>query len=79
MLTMATARRLMKTTLKKVNGELWTIEDRIRAKEANQLFDREFVELARSVYRNNDERAALKRRINDLLGSPLVEEKSYAR
>ena|SRR5438093_1188731 len=68
----------LKTTLKKVNGELWTIEDRIRAKEANQLFDREFVELARSVYRNNDRRGRLKREINLLLGSELIEEKQYA-
>ncbi len=63
--------------LKRVNEELWEIEDRIRLKEAGQAFDAEFVELARSVYRTNDRRAALKREINLSLGSELVEEKSY--
>jgi hypothetical protein len=60
-----------------VNERLWDIEDRIRDKEAHQTFDRDFVELARSVYVCNDERAALKKRINVQLGSRLVEEKSY--
>ena len=63
--------------LQSVNERLWDIEDRIRDKEAQRTFDREFIELARSVYRTNDERAALKRRINEQLGSRLVEEKSY--
>jgi len=53
------------------------IEDRIRDKEARQTFDREFIELARAVYICNDERAAIKKRINLRLGSRLVEEKSY--
>ena len=63
--------------LKKVNEDLWDIEDRIRLKEKAQAFDAEFIELARSVYFRNDERAAVKREINQALGSRLVEEKSY--
>jgi hypothetical protein len=63
--------------LKAVNEALWDIEDRIRLKEKAQAFDAEFIELARSVYIRNDERAAIKRAINERLGSPLVEEKSY--
>ena len=63
--------------LKTVNETLWDIEDRIRVQEKAQAFDAEFVELARSVYFRNDERAAVKREINLKLGSQLVEEKSY--
>jgi Family of unknown function (DUF6165) len=63
--------------LQNVNERLWDIEDRIRDKEARQTFDRDFIELARSVYIANDERAAIKKRINAQLGSRLVEEKSY--
>ena len=63
--------------LENVNERLWDIEDRIRDKEAHQTFDREFIELARAVYICNDERAAIKKRINLQLGSPLVEEKTY--
>jgi hypothetical protein len=63
--------------LQSVNERLWDIEDRIREKEARQTFDRDFIELARAVYVCNDERAAIKRRINVQLGSRLVEEKSY--
>jgi len=63
--------------LASVNERLWDIEDRIRDKEAKQIFDREFIELARAVYLCNDERAAIKKRINVQLGSRLVEEKSY--
>jgi Family of unknown function (DUF6165) len=61
-----------------VNERLWEIEDDIRVCEARRDFGGRFVELARAVYVTNDERAALKRRINALLGSALVEEKSYA-
>jgi hypothetical protein len=61
-----------------VNERLWDIEDRIRDKERQRSFDAEFVELARSVYVENDQRAAVKKRINVALGSTLVEEKSYA-
>ena len=60
-----------------VNEALWDIEDAIRMKERAQAFDRQFIELARSVYFRNDERAAFKREINRKLGSDLVEEKSY--
>jgi hypothetical protein len=63
--------------LKSVNEDLWDIEDRIRLKEKAQAFDVEFIELARSVYFRNDERAKIKREINLALGSQLVEEKSY--
>lgn len=63
--------------LRGVNEQLWDIEDRIRDKERESLFDAEFIELARAVYVTNDERAAIKRRINSKLGSSLVEEKSY--
>lgn len=63
--------------LKKVNGLLWDIEDKLRAKEAKKAFDMEFIELARSVYLNNDRRAQIKNSINLKLGSTLVEEKSY--
>lgn len=61
-----------------VNERLWDIEDRIRDKERAKAFDTEFIELARSVYIENDERAAIKKRINTALGSSIVEEKSYA-
>jgi hypothetical protein len=63
--------------LKKVNELLWDIEDRIRRSEAAQTFDDDFIRLARSVYRLNDERAAIKRGLNLRLDSKLVEEKSY--
>jgi len=63
--------------LKAVNEVLWQVEDAIRACERSADFGPRFVDLARSVYRNNDRRAALKRQINELLGSELVEEKSY--
>ena len=61
-----------------VNERLWTIEDDIRDQERAQTFDAEFVRLARAVYIENDERAAIKRRLNVRLGSSLIEEKSYA-
>ncbi|MCP5373242.1 MAG: hypothetical protein H6907_16060 [Hyphomicrobiales bacterium] len=64
--------------LKAVNERLWEIEDAIRDCERAGDFGAAFVELARAVYVTNDRRAALKRAINELLGSPLVEEKSYA-
>ena len=63
--------------LQEVNERLWDVEDLIRDKEAKQTFDREFIEFARAVYVSNDERAAIKKRINLQLGSRLVEEKSY--
>jgi hypothetical protein len=60
-----------------VNERLWDVEDRIREKEAQQTFDRDFIELARAVYVYNDERAAIKKRVNLALGSRIIEEKSY--
>jgi hypothetical protein len=63
--------------LQAVNRALWRTEDDIRAVERAGQFDDRFIELARSVYRNNDRRAVLKRRINELTGSDIVEEKSY--
>ena len=63
--------------LKAVNEELWEIEDAIRDQERSGDFGGRFIELARAVYRRNDERARLKRAINDRVGSRIVEEKSY--
>lgn len=68
----------LKMQLKAVNETLWRIEADIRGKEECKEFDQGFVELARSVYRHNDERAAIKRQINLRTGSTLVEEKSYS-
>jgi len=64
--------------LKSINEELWVIEDDIRDCERDQDFGETFIKLARAVYVTNDKRAAFKRDINELLGSHLVEEKSYA-
>ncbi len=64
--------------LKAVNEALWRIEDEIRACEHAGAFGNRFIELARSVYRQNDRRSQLKREINQLLGSALIEEKGYA-
>ena len=64
--------------LRQINQQLWGIEDKIRDKERINSFDDEFIQLARSVYITNDERSRIKRKINELLGSELVEEKSYA-
>jgi hypothetical protein len=63
--------------LVKINQDLWTIEDRIRKKEARKEFDETFIELARSVYHKNDQRSAVKRRINLNTNSLLIEEKEY--
>ena len=67
----------LKRELKALNEALWDIENRTRAKEAAKTFDQEFIELTRSVYLNNDKRAGIKRRINELLNSGLIEEKQY--
>ena len=61
-----------------INQKLWKIEDDIRDKERDKTFDDEFIELARSVYFTNDERAEVKKRINIKYGSMFVEEKSYS-
>ena len=63
--------------LAKINGELWDIEDWIRDCEHEKRFDKEFVELARSVYITNDKRCEVKKLINLITSSGLVEEKSY--
>lgn len=63
--------------LKDINQTLWNIEDQIRIHESKKDFKDDFVELARSVYFTNDERAEYKKKINELTGSLLVEEKSY--
>jgi len=67
-----------KTALKHTNKTLWQIEDAIREKEAQKCFDDEFIALARAVYKTNDERAQIKRQINMLLNSEIVEEKQYS-
>ncbi|MBB5209059.1 DUF6165 family protein [Chiayiivirga flava] len=67
----------LRADLKAVNERLWVIEDDIRVLESKQQFDDAFVQLARSVYFENDERARIKREINLALGSAYVEEKSY--
>ena len=64
-------------SLKEINETLWDIEDEIRDKEAEKSFGTEFISLARSVYKTNDQRAQIKREVNQKLGSALVEEKSY--
>ena len=71
------AARLL-ATLRRINERLWDIEDDIRGKEAQADFGPDFIALARAVYKTNDQRAALKKELNGLLNSELVEEKSYA-
>ena len=66
------------TQLKEINLTLWNIEDQIRIKEKNKVFDNTFVELARSVYFNNDKRAEIKKSINRLSNSEITEEKFYS-
>lgn len=70
--------RRLTDDLRSVNEELWIIEDDIRDCERRKDFGERFVALARAVYHTNDRRADLKRRINQALGSAIVEEKSYA-
>ena len=65
--------------LKNVNNYLWDIEDQIRKKENKQEFDKEFIELARSVYKENDRRFSIKKELNQKYNSELVEEKSYTK
>lgn len=65
------------TKLKSINAALWDIEDDIRAKELAGEFDQQFIDLARSVYVTNDQRAAAKKELNIHLGSEIIEEKSY--
>ena len=63
--------------LREVNKNLWEIEDLIRLKEKENNFDDEFIKLARAVYKNNDERSKIKRNINIIYKSDIIEEKSY--
>ncbi len=69
---------VLRAKLKEINLRLWVIEDDIRDCERAKDFGAKFVELARAVYITNDERALVKRQINELLGSSIMEEKSYA-
>jgi len=64
--------------LKTINQKIWQLEDDIRDCERVQDFGPKFIGIARSVYRTNDERASVKRQINELLGSKIIEEKSYS-
>ncbi len=75
-LTSGEAMALM-ARLKALNDSLWEIEDRIRDHERSGAFDSAFIELARAVYKRNDERGAVKRELNLALDSVLIEEKSY--
>ena len=65
--------------LSEINSQLWDVEDWIRECESEQRFDKEFVELARSVYKLNDQRSEIKRHINLLTKSNFIEEKSYSK
>jgi len=67
----------LRRELKNVNEKLWVIEDELRIMETKKDFSSKFVDFARSVYKYNDQRASIKRKINDLAGSDLIEEKSY--
>lgn len=68
---------ILKTQLFTVNSNLWKVEDDIRLKEKNNDFDNAFIQLARSVYILNDERSRIKKQINIILDSEIIEEKSY--
>ena len=68
---------MLQAQLSEANRRLWDIEDAIRHKEASQTFDAEFIALARAIYRTNDQRSRIKRAINTLLGSSIIEEKQY--
>jgi len=63
--------------LRDINGLIWEVEDNIRDHERRKDFGNSFVQLARNVYQFNDRRASIKRQINNLLGSTIIEEKSY--
>lgn len=73
------ALQVLTTELRALNQTLWDVEDAIRAEEAAERFGPRFIALARAVYRTNDRRAEIKRRINELLGSTISEQKSYPR
>ena len=67
----------LKNELKQINKTLWEIEDKIRSKESKKEFDKDFIQLARSVYKENDKRARIKKNINSIYNSELIEEKYY--
>ena len=69
---------LLQEELRAINRRLWTIEGRLRAKEREQQFDQEFIDLARGVYLNNDQRSQIKRTINQEFQSTVVEEKIFS-
>ena len=68
---------LYEKKLIKINKKLWDIEDKIRFLESKKNFNQQFIDLARAIYINNDERSEIKKKINQLTGSRLIEEKSY--
>jgi hypothetical protein len=68
----------LRAALRAINAEIFDLEDAIRAREAQQLFDDKFIELARSIYFSNDRRGQIKRAINAMMNSEFVEEKQYA-
>ena len=68
---------LYEKKLIKINKKLWDIEDKIRFHESKKNFNQKFIDLARAVYINNDQRSEIKKKINELTGSYLIEEKSY--
>ena len=70
--------KMLRQQLKEINIELWHIEDEIRELEKNKLFKTDFITLARSVYFTNDKRSKIKKKINELLNSEIMEEKSYS-
>jgi len=69
--------KAMRSEMKSINETLWVIEDDVRDEERDKRFETRFIELARSVYVTNDQRADVKKRINLYLKSDIVEEKSY--
>ena len=68
---------LYEKKLIKINKKLWDVEDKIRLLESKKNFNQKFIDLARAVYINNDQRSEIKKKINELTGSYLIEEKSY--
>ena len=69
----------LRIKLKTINKRLWDIEDQLRDLERSKTFNEDFIKLARSVYFTNDERSEIKKSINKLLNSEIVEEKSYSK
>jgi hypothetical protein len=76
--TLSAEMEFFRAELRATNEQLWNIEDALREKEAQQSFDEAFIDLARSVYRINDQRGRIKRQINLTMQSELIEEKQYS-